>query len=164
MSPWIHSISLREHLLCAQLCAGHSGLQLHHQACLGLWLEMRSSHGVTDRSGPQKRETLRSVLSAFPLPPSHSSSHPRGAMVEDGTLLPGGLHALTGCLHLRRHCTSRACSPRTLLSSDPSLSPDIQRNSRFKVKTLDHMRTNRECERLGTLGTKKSLCQWNWKP
>ena len=25
MNPWIHSISLREHLLCAQLCAGCMG-------------------------------------------------------------------------------------------------------------------------------------------
>ena len=66
-------------------------------------------------------------------------------------------------MHLLAVCTLEDTAPLepvhpgTLLGSDPSLSPDIQRNSRLKVKTLDHMCTNLECECLGTLGIKTSL-------
>lgn len=49
------------------------------------------------------------------------------------------------------------------MDTDPYFSPDIQMNSRFKYKNLDHMSTNLECKYQGILGIKKALWRWNWK-
>ena len=115
---------------------------------------MRSSHGVTDRSGPQKRETLRSVLSALPrLPPVAPAIHVERWLRTAPSSLGASMHSLA-VFTLEGTSPLEPVHLGILLSSHPSLSPDIQRNSRFKVKTLDHMRTNQECERLGTLGIK----------